>query len=317
MLNDNLLQTAPTRTIIKEALSELLHDHDNVWLVTPDFAGYIPDIKKQYTNRFVDVGIAEQTAVGIAAGLALDGNIPFILGMAPFLSMRSCEQVRTAVCYHNLPVRFIATNSGTATNAGSTHYGMEDIAIVKSLVNMNVVSISDPYMIGEMLRTTIDYPGPVYFRLARGREDPLIYKPGSIDFSIGKSVHVKKGSDIVIFSHGEMVIEAIKAADLLEKEGIHAGIYDMYSIKPIDIDAIKNATAETDYILVLEDHLMDGGLASSIADVLVNEGLYPKVFKRLGVPQVYPGFGGTDIRKKYGFDAAAVIAAVHAMMLSR
>ena len=317
MLNDDLQQTAPTRTIIGNALKELLQNHDNIWLVTPDFGGYVSDIKKQHANRFIDVGIAEQTAVGVAAGLALDGNIPYVLGMAPFLSMRSCEQVRTAVCYHNLPVRFIATNSGTATNAGSTHYGMEDIAIVKSIVNMSVVSISDPNMIGEMLRTSVDYPGPVYFRLARGREDPVIYKPGTVDFKIGKSVHIKEGSDVVFFSHGEMVVEAIKAARELEKEGIHAGIYDMYSIKPVDINAIRHAAAETDHILVLEDHLMDGGLASSIADVLVNEGICPKVFKRLGVPQVYPGFGGTEIRKKYGFDAAAAVAAVRAMMLSQ
>jgi len=313
--NGNTEQTASSRGVIGATLYELASKHDNIWIVTPDIGGNIAEFKAAYPDRFIDVGIAEQNAMGVAAGLALEGNVPFVLGMAPFLSMRACEQVRTAICYQNLPVRIIATNSGTASNSGSTHYGMEDLALMKSLVNMTVISISDPNMIGELIRLSMDYPGPMYFRLARGKEDPVIYEPHSVEYAVGKALKVKEGSDVTIFSHGEVMVEALKAADMLELEGIHVRVIDMFTIKPLDVDVVMCAIEETGRIIVLEDHLMDGGLASSIADALVDRNLHPKAFKRLGVPQVYPGFGGGPaLRRKYGYDAEAVIEIIRTMI---
>jgi transketolase len=161
----------------------------------------------------------------------------------------------------------------------------------------------------------MDYPHPIYIRLAQGKQDRVLYEPGTIDFKIGMGLVAREGKDAVIFSHGEMVFEAIEAANELEEEGISVSIVDMYSIKPIDKDLIYKTVKAIDNVLVLEDHLMDGGLASAMSDVFVDAGVYPKKFKRLGIPQIYAGFGsGPEQRAKYGYDKNAAKAAVKALV---
>jgi transketolase len=256
----------------------------------------------------VDVGIAEQNCMGIAAGLALDGNIPLVMGMIPFLTMRACEQVRTAICYQNLPVRIIGTGGGLTSGGGSTHNAMEDIAIMKSLVNMTVLSIADPLMIKDILYLSMDHEGPIFIRLSQGKKDMVLYEPGTQTYGIGKGIVTKDGKDITVFAHGEMVAESLTAAKLLEDDNISVRVVDMYSIKPFDEELLAKCTAETGHVVVLEDHLMYGGLASSIADFYADNGIRPKSFKRLGIPQVYAGFGeGPAQRKKYGYDSDALV----------
>jgi len=166
-----------------------------------------------------------------------------------------------------------------------------------------------------MLILSMTYPHPVYIRLAQGRQDRLLYEPGSIEFKIGMGLTVREGKDATIIAHGEMVFESIEAAKALATEGIDVRVIDMYSIDPVDRDLIIKAVKETGNILVLEDHLMEGGLASTVADVLMDSGTHPKSFKRLGIPQVYAGFGsGPEQRKKYGYDKDAAIAAVKKMI---
>ena len=304
-----------SRSVIGDTLHELGLKHDNLWVLTPDIGMALKAFKKDCGDRFVDVGIAEQNVVTVAAGLALEGNIPVIMGMIPFLSMRACEQVRTDVCYQNLPVRLIGTGGGLTSGGGSTHNAMEDIAIMKSLVNMTVLSIGDPNMIRDVLTESLDYPGPMFIRLAQGKKDRMIYEPGTIKYQIGKAIVTREGKDATIFAHGEMVFQAIEAAKALEAEGIDVRIVDMFTIKPLDEEAIIKAVEETGRIVVVEDHLMAGGLASSISDFLADKGICPKAFKRLGIPQVYAGFGsGEELRKKYGYDTEATIAAVKSMM---
>jgi transketolase len=263
----------------------------------------------------VDVGIAEQNLAGIAAGLALEGNIPFLTGMIPFMVMRACEQNRTEICYQDLPVRLIGTGGGLTSGGGSTHNAMEDISIMKSMVNMTVLSIGDPNMIKDILTLSMDYPHPVYVRLAQGKQDRLLYEPGSVQFKIGMGLPVRAGKDATVIAHGEMVFEALETAKALAAEGIEVQVIDMYSIKPVDKDIIIKAVKDTGNILVWEDHLMEGGLASTVADVFADSGVYPKHFKRLGIPQVYAGFGsGPEQRKKYGYDRVAATAAIKAML---
>lgn len=299
------------RTVIGDTLHELGLEHPNLWVLTPDIGMALKAFQKDCSDRYVDVGIAEQNVCGIAAGLALEGNIPVIMGMIPFLTMRSCEQVRSAICYQNLPVRIIGTGGGLTSGGGSTHNAMEDIAIMKSLVNMTVISIGDPNMIRDILNASMTYPGPMFIRLAQGKKDRVIYEPGTIKYEIGKGITARDGKDVTIFAHGEMVGIALDAADILEEEGINVRVVDMFTIKPIDEDIIKKAIDETGKIIVLEDHLMSGGLASSIADVFADNGTYPEKFLRLGIPQVYAGFGsGEELHKKYGYDMNSTINAV-------
>jgi len=302
------------RSVAGDTIMEL-GKNKKVWAITADVGGALKQFKKDFPDRYIDVGVAEQNLAGIAAGLALEGNIPFIFGMIPFMVMRACEQNRTAICYQDLPVRFIGTGGGLTSGGGSTHNAMEDIGIMKSLVNMTVLSIGDPNMVRDIMMLSIDYPHPLYLRLAQGKQDRMIYEPGKYKYKIGGGLTAREGKDATIFCHGEMVFEALEAASILEKDGISARVVDMYSIKPLDKDLALKAVKETGNILVLEDHLMDCGLASTLSDLFTDSGVYPKKFKRLGIPQIYAGFGsGEELRKKYGYDKAAAVAAVKKMV---
>lgn len=298
-------------------LEELASRFDNVWVLTADTGGFLGQYKKDYGDRFVDVGIAEQNVMGTAAGLALAGNVCFVTGMIPFMTMRACEQVRTAICYQNLPVRLIGTGGGLTSGGGSTHNAMEDVALMRSLVNMTVISVADPNMIPDLLEESMTYPGPMYIRLAQGKKDRVIYEPGTAKYQIGKGLIVREGADVTIFAHGEMVGEAMDAALELDKEGIQALVADLYSIKPLDEELIMSCTRKTGKVIVLEDHLMYGGLASAVADVYADRQEMPVKFRRMGIPQVYAGFGsGAELQHKYGYDAEAVAAAVREMVNS-
>lgn len=306
---------ASARSVVGGTIHELAQKHDNVWGLAADTGGSLAAFKEEFPDRFIDVGVAEQNLAGIAAGLALEGNIPFITGMIPFMVMRACEQNRTDIAYQDLPVRLIGTGGGLTSGGGSTHNAMEDIAIMKSMVNMTVLSIGDPNMIRDILILSMEYPHPMFIRLAQGKQDRVLYEPGEFEYEIGKGLTPHEGKDATIIAHGEMVFESIEAANALEEEGISVRVIDMYSIKPLDKELVLKAVKETGNILVLEDHLMEGGLASTIADFFADEGVYPKKFKRLGIPQVYAGFGsGPEQRKKYGYDKDAAIAAVKEML---
>lgn len=303
------------RSVMGTTVHELGKEHDHVWALAADTGGALASFRKDFPDRFIDVGIAEQNLAGIAAGLALEGNIPFISGMIPFMTMRACEQVRTEICYQDLPVRMVGTGGGLTSGGGSTHNAMEDIAIMKSMVNMTVLSIGDPNMVGDILRMSMTYPHPMFIRLAQGKQDRVIYEPGTKKFEIGKGLVAREGKDVAIIAHGEMVFEALEVAKTLANEGIDVQVVDMYSIDPIDKDLVLKVSKDIQNVLVWEDHLMEGGLASTVADVYADNGFLPRNFKRLGIPQVYAGFGsGPDQRKKYGYDRDAATAIVKRML---
>jgi len=303
-----------SRSVVGMTLHEIGLKDERLWVLTADTGGSLMDFKNDCGDRFVDTGIAEQNCVGIAAGLALEGNIPVVMGMIPFLSMRACEQVRTDICYQNLPVRLVGTGGGLTSGGGSTHNAMEDIAIFTSMVNMTVMSIGDPVMIKDILYQSIDRPGPMFIRLAQGKADAVVYEPGTMTYEIGKGIVANEGGDATIFCHGEMVRQALEAARDLQEEGVSVRVVDMFTIKPLDVDLTLRCVRETERILVWEDHLMNGGLASAISDTITDNGVYPKAFKRLGIPQVYAGFGsGPEQRVKYGYDIESAKNALRAM----
>ena len=295
------------RTVIGEAIKALGDKDERVWLLTPDVGFGCADFKAKYPGRFIDSGIAEQDVVGISSGLALEGKIPFIIGMMPFMSMRCLEQVRTDCCYPNLPVRIIANYSGLTGNAGSTHYAMEDMALFSSLVNMTVCAPSDPNQLRKIIEESLDYAGPLSIRIDPGKTNIILYDADT-EFKIGKAHVAEEGNDITIIATGEMVLEAIKVHEELAKEGINVRVIDMFTVKPIDKEAVLKAAAETGRIITWEDHLMQNGLGTAVADVLTDNCVSLKSFKRFGIPQVYPGFGSAqELYHKYGYDAEAVI----------
>ncbi|MBN9171867.1 MAG: transketolase family protein [Microbacterium sp.] len=300
------------RSVIGSTLAELGEEHDNLWVITPDIGATLVEFRDRFPERFLDVGLAEQASVGIASGLAYDGNIPVVSGMLPFLSMRALEQIRTDVCYPNLPVKIIGTHGGLVGNGGSTHYAVEDLALMCALTNMTVTSIGDPLMVGEIIRQSMSMTGPIYIRLAVGKKDKVLYEPGQHEVRIGKGIVAREGTDVTIFTHGTTVAQALDAADELAEDGRSVRVVDMFTLKPIDEELIVRCAEETDgRFVVLEDHLAYGGLASRIADVAADRGIRLTAFERLGIPQVYAGFGEDEqLRDKYGYGLTATVAAL-------
>lgn len=300
-----------SRTVIGQTLAELGAAHENLWVITPDIGATLVEFRDTFPERFVDVGLAEQVSVGIAAGLAYEGNICVVSGMLPFLSMRALEQIRSDVCYPNLPVRIVGTHGGLVGNGGSTHYAVEDLGLMSSLVNMTVTSIGDPLMVGEVLHQSMTLPGPLYIRLAVGKSDMVLYPPGTHDIRIGNGILARPGDDVTILTHGETIGQALEAAEAMEKEGVSVRVVDMFTIKPLDEELVVQCAEETGRILVLEDHLAYGGLASRVADCVVDRGIRLQGFKRLGIPQVFAGFGGDlELREKHGYGPTATMAAL-------
>ncbi|KJL32761.1 transketolase family protein [Microbacterium azadirachtae] len=304
------------RSVIGTTLAELGEEHANLWVITPDIGATLVEFRDRFPDRFLDVGLAEQVSVGIAAGLAYDGNIPVVSGMLPFLSMRALEQVRTDVCYPNLPVKIIGTHGGLVGNGGSTHYAVEDLALMCALTNMTVTSIGDPLMVGEILRQSMTMDGPIYIRLAVGKKDMVLYEPGEHEVRIGKGIVASDGADATIFTHGTTVAQALQAADALAEEGRSVRVVDMFTLKPIDEELIVRCAEETGgRFVVLEDHLAYGGLASRIADVVADRGLGLAAFERLGIPQVYAGFGEDEqLRDKHGYGLTATVDALRRVL---
>ena len=301
------------RSVVGDTIAELGGKDNRVWLLTPDIGFGCKDFKEKYPDRFLDTGIAEQNVVGISSGLAYDGNIPFIIGMMPFMSMRALEQVRTDICYPNLPVRIIANYAGLTGNGGSTHYAMEDMALYSSLVNMTVCAASDPVQLRQIIEKSMTYDGPLSIRIDPGKENRILY-PSDADFEIGKGFTAREGRDIAVSACGEMVDYALQLHHAAEKEGISVRVIDMFTVKPLDEEIVRKAASETGRIIVWEDHLMKNGLASAVADVLCDQGISVKSFKRFGVPQVYPGFGSPEeLYHQYQYDLEAVLSYVKSL----
>ena len=303
-----------TRALVSKALIEMGQYNPSIWALTSDCGGNLGDFIQAFPDRFVDTGIAEQNAAGIAAGLALSGAIPYIVGMTPFVTMRAFEQNRTAISYQNLPVRIIGWVGGMATGGGSTHYAIEDIAIMRAIANMNVISIADPLMMYDVMRASEHIEGPMFIRLTMAKADPVIYEPGSVKFQLGKGAILRQGNTATIFAHGGMVSRAMKVADDLAAQGIDVCVVDMYSIKPLDEELVLERANASGNIIVWEDHFKRGGLASAIADLLMDKCVSVKRFERIGVPETYPGFGPLDgLYEKYGMDPETVKALIRTM----
>lgn len=307
------------RSVIGSTLAELGDEYQNLWVLTPDIGATVIEFRDKFPDRFVDVGLAEQACVGIAAGLAYDGSIPVVSGMLPFLSMRALEQIRTDACYPNLPVKIIGTHGGLVGNGGSTHYAVEDLALMCALTNMTVTSIGDPLMVGEVIRQSMTMQGPLYIRLAVGKKDRVLYEPGQHEVRIGKGIIAAEGTDATIFTHGTTVAQALDAVAELAKDGHSVRVVDMFTLKPIDEELIVRCAAETGgRFVVLEDHLAYGGLATRVSDVVTDHGLKLAAFERLGVPQVYAGFGNDEeLRNKHGYGLEATIAATRRVLAAR
>ncbi len=303
------------RPLMDAELQKYAPEHPEFCLLSPDVgrAG-MPIFMNKCKDQMFNMGIAEQNTVNVAAGMALEGRKPVIYGMSTFLSMRSCEQIRTNVCYQNVKVVFLANNTGLCQGpCGSTHYALEDLAIVRTFPKMTLICPGDPAQTIKAFHAAMEMDGPVYIRMGNGRNESAVYKD-DYDFQVGKGIKIAEGNDGAIIACGVMVAYAVEAAKQLKRDGIHVTVVDMHTIKPLDDELVKEIALKCGKIVTVEDHNIIGGLGSAVCEVVAESGIPCKV-KRLGVPDMFPGFGSFDdqmIHLNYGI--AAMKSAIEEML---
>lgn len=264
--------------------------------------------QKEFPGRYFNIGVAEANMMGVAAGLAANGMIPFASTFCMFAALRAGEQVRNSIAYPNLNVKIVATNAGIEIGPdGVTHQATEDIAFMRALPNMTVAAPSDPVMTAKMVYQAAKVEGPVYARLGR-QPTPTLYDE-NLNFEFGKAIVLSAGKDVTLVATGNMVWRAIEAAEMLEKEGIHARVIDMPTIKPLDKGVLIRAAKETGCMVTVEDHNVIGGLGSAVSELLSLENPIPII--RVGVQDTFAQSGETEeLMELYGMSPRHIVAAV-------
>lgn len=262
-----------------------------------------------YPKRYVDVGVAEQNMLGIAAGLALAGKIPVTHSFACFTSMRACEQIRTSVAYPKLNVKIVATHSGvSAGSAGTTHHAIEDIAIMRSIPNMTVLAPGDTEEMRQAVTAALEHNGPVYIRISAGDAED-VYQDNH-KFCIGKATRLRTGNGVTIITTGTMMFEGVVAADVLFKDyHIKTRVLQMASIKPIDSESIIEAAKETGYIFTIEEHNVLGGLGGAVCEIAA--GVSGAKVKRIGIEDHFCAVGSYGyLMKQEGLSVENIVTTI-------
>ena len=303
----NLEDKKATRKSYGEALLELGKENEKVVVLDADLATATKTemFAKEFQDRFFDMGIAEANMMGVASGLATCGKIPYASTFAVFAAGRAYDQIRNSICYPNLNVKICATHAGvTVGEDGATHQMLEDIALMRSLPNMTVISPSDDAQTKWAIKEISKINGPVYVRLARMKTAKIYEKDQT--FKIGKGVQIGEGTDGTIFATGVTVEQALIAKKELEKKGINIRVVDMFSIKPIDKEIIVRCAKETKKLISIEDHNVIGGLGSAISEILTDE--YPTKLIRIGIKDTFGKSGKAEkLMEYFGITAANII----------
>jgi transketolase len=277
--------------------------------LSPNLLG---EMKKEFPSRYYMEGIAEANIIGMAAGMAMDGFIPYVNTIATFITRRCYEQVAVDLCLHDLPVRLIGNGGGYVyAPLGPTHEAIEDLAIMRALPRMTVTAVCDAEEMTRLMDATLDWPHPIYIRLGKGG-DPVISKPER-GFAIGKAIDMIDGetgaSDVLLVATGVATTQALKAAGSLAGDGIRCRLLHLHTVKPIDADAIVGAAAEARLVVTVEEHSVVGGLGSAVLETLSDRitGTLPPV-KRLGIPDKFAEHYGSQqkLMEDCHFDAKSI-----------
>lgn len=270
-----------------QAALELPKLNDKVVFLTSDLCYYsgLERFKNEYPDRLYNVGIAEQNMIGVAAGLAKEGFIPFATTYGTFAAMRCADQVRVNMGYMQLGIKLIGLTSGLSVGIlGPTHISIEDIAVMRSIPNMIILSPADCTETVKAITAAMQIDSPVYIRLTGTMPNPIVYKE-DYDYEIGKMITVKQGEEVIIYATGTMVYQALKASDLLEEKGVFAKVIDVHTIKPLDKETIKE-NCRAKLIVTVEEHSVYGGLGSAVNDCLAELNLKENVHM-LGIRDCY------------------------------
>jgi len=266
----------------------------------------------EHPDRFFMEGVSEAHVVGMAAGLAMEGFQPYVNTIATFITRRCYEQVAVDLCIHDLPVRLIGNGGGYVyAPLGPTHQAIEDIAIMRALPNMTVVCCADAEEMGRFMDRTLDWPHPIYIRLAKGG-DPVVTRPED-GFEIGKGYLLREGGEVLLVGTGVATTRALKAAETLAEAGIEARVLHLPTVKPLDTAMILEQAASASLVVTVEEHTVIGGLGSAVTDCLVEgmEGRLPKI-RRIGIPDLFADKYGSqdDLMERYGLQPPAIAETV-------
>ncbi|OPZ64860.1 MAG: 1-deoxy-D-xylulose-5-phosphate synthase [Firmicutes bacterium ADurb.Bin506] len=267
---------------------------------------------ERFPERFFNVGIAESNMMSVAAGLAASGKIPFVNSFSFLLTLRAGEQLRTGIAYPRLNVKVAGAYCGLSDSFdGPTHQDPMDLAVMRAMPNMTVISVSDSIQAKKVVAAAAAWPGPVYFRLNRNALPEVSTEDSP--FEIGKAIWHRRGADVTLIATGIMVHRALEAARLLETDGLKAGVLEVHTIKPIDTEAVMSAARETGAIVTAEEHNIYGGLGGAVAELLVEHGPVP--MERVGIRDTFAESGDYEaLLAKYGLTSQAVVDAARKVM---
>ena len=296
-----------TRESYGNALVELGKEHEDLVVLDADLAAATKTamFQKVFPERHIDCGIAECNMVGVAAGLAATGMVPFASSFAMFAAGRAFEQIRNSVGYPKLNVKIGATHAGISVGEdGATHQCNEDIALIRTIPGMVVINPSDDVEARAAVKAAYEHHGPVYLRFGR-LAVPVINDNEEYKFELGKGITLKDGKDVTIIATGLPVSESLEAAEMLEKDGISVRVINIHTIKPLDEEIIEKAAKETGKLVTVEEHSVIGGLGSAVCDVVAEKA--PAKVMKIGINDVYGESGpALELIKKYGLDAESI-----------
>jgi transketolase len=300
------------REAFVETLVNLAEGDERIWLVTGDL-GYslLEPFAERFPDRFVNVGVAEQNMIGVAAGLALSGKVVFTYSIANFLVLRCLEQVRNDICYHDLSVKMVAVGAGLAYGpAGYTHHCVEDLSVMLAMPNVTVIVPADPVETRLATRAIADMPGPCLLRLGKSRE-PVIHRIEP-KFEVGKAIIVREGADVTLMSTGRMLRVALEAAEILASENISARVLSVHTVRPLDEEAIIESFRRTKRVVVIEEHSARGGFADAVGQLLLDRVLAGKSIRKLALrPEALSEVGSAEhLLSSQGLDPVSIASVV-------
>lgn len=299
------------RTTFVRTLEALAKDDPSIWLVTGDLGfTVLENFRDTFPNQYLNAGVAEQNLIGTAAGLALSGKKVFVYSIIPFITFRCLEQIRNDICYHKLPVCVVGVGAGYSYgHQGATHHAIEDIAIMRALPGMTVVCPGDPVETEAAVKAIAAMNGPCYLRLGKAGEPKM--HDALPNFTIGKAIQMREGTDATLIATSTMLETAVKVVDQMKDAGMKIRLLSMPTVKPIDTDAIERAAKETAFIVTLEEHESIGGLGSAVSEVLSTKDCRTRHLLLSTPPAFADAIGSTNfLRQRAGIDAESVIARI-------
>jgi len=296
------------RAVYGLKMLEVVENNPDVYLLSGDLgrSSGLLRVMTTYPDRFLNAGIAEQNLIGVSAGLAKEGLIPFASSFAPFITHRCADQVRMNMGYMHLNVKTVGLASGISMSGhGNSHYGVDDLSFMQTIPGMVILSPCDCSELIKCIDAACEYKGPVYLRLTGEPGIPTVYSE-DFNYKIGKSITLKEGEDVLIVATGSQVHTSLDAANLLEEKGISAKVVDMHTIKPLDLEPFENISKSCKLIVTVEEHGVLGGMGSMISQYAATKGGLPKVLN-IGLPEEYLKPGSyAYMLDKYGLTAEKI-----------